>query len=177
MVVDVQIVTLEKIIRHVNVWPSVAIDIRDRNAKAEADFRAVDPGLRAHVDEVPVIIAVQFVAAKRVAHGARVAHAEAADGSRRVVDQEQVQVAVMVEVEKHRLRRVATISQAVLGGHVLELGYAVRVVALIDEQLIGATFARLFAGVTDIDVQLAVAVHISQRDTGRPRVVVRQLRG
>ena len=69
------------------------------------------------------------------------------------------------------MRREALIGKAVAGRLLAEGGHAVRVQTLrtlIDEQLVGATFARDRAGVADVDVQPAVAVDVREGDAGCP---------
>src|SRR5207247_5606763 len=67
------------------------------------------------------------------------------------------------------LRRVAGVGESVLRGHLLEAGNAVGH-ALIDGEGVRPQGAGLRTGMADIDVELAVAVDIGERDTGGPAV-------
>ena len=69
VVVDVEVVALEEIVRDVDVGPAVAIHVAHHEPQAKRDLAAENAGLRAHVGEVPIPIVVeQLVAAERVAN-------------------------------------------------------------------------------------------------------------
>ena len=121
---------------------------------------------------MPAVVAVQPVAAERVAHGAGVLERHARDGAGRIVHDEQVQVAVAVVVEEHRLGRVSRVRDAVGGRHLDEGRHPVRIQALIDPELVGAERSRHFAGLAHVDVESPVAVHVGQRDACGPRPVL-----
>ena len=171
-VVEVQVVVLEEVIRDVDVGPAVPIHVAHDDAQPEADLAPEDPGLLAHVDEVPAVVAIQPGAAERVAHVPGIAEAEARDGPRRVTNQEQVQVSVAVVVEEHRLGRVARVGDAVGGRLLDEGGNAVRVQSLVDVQLVGPKLPLHVPGVADVDVEQPVAVHVGEGDARGPPLAV-----
>ena len=72
------------------------------------------PACCADVGEAAAVVAIQLVPAVLVADVASVAQAEAAHRARRVVDHEEIEIAVAIVVEKGRLRRVALVRDAVL---------------------------------------------------------------
>ena len=83
-------------------------------------------------------------------------------GVRRVVEQVHVQVAVAVVVEEGGLGRVAGVLEPELLRAVGE-----RAVAVVDVQDVAAVH-REVAHARDVDVEMAVAVHVGHRDAGRP---------
>ena len=169
--VDVEIVALEKVVGDVDVGPAVAVQVADADAETQTDLAPVDAGRGAHVHEMPAVVAIQPIAAERVADGARVFQIEARDRPRRVVDHEQVEIAVAVVVEEHGLRGVAGIGHAVRRGLFYEGGNAVGVEPLIDVQLVGPEL-WVEAGVADVDVEQPVAVHVGEGDAGGPAPAV-----
>ena len=101
-----------------------------------------------------------------------VAVAEAAHRPRRVVDDEEIEVAVAVVVEERGLGRVALVRDAVLAGHLLEPRRAVARVALVDPQLVGPTLRIAGACATQVDVESPVAVHVGEHHARRPRTLL-----
>src|SRR5690606_6985747 len=98
--VDVEVVVLDVIIGHEEVGPAVIVQIAGRGAQSEPDGVAVDAGLYRYVDEAVAIVAIEFVTGERITEAldeVRIESAEAFDG---VVDEEHVEVAVSVVVEK-----------------------------------------------------------------------------
>ena len=169
VVVDVQIVALEEIVRDIDVRPPVAIYVAHHHSKTERDLAAEDAGLLAHVREMAVAIVVeQLVAAELVANIADVPEPEAADRAEGVVDEEHVQIPVAVVVEEGRLGRVPFVREPVLARHLLEGRNAILVQPLVDVQLVRAALARDVAGVADVDVEQPVAVHVGEGDSGGP---------
>ena len=127
---------------------------------------------------MPAVVAVQPGASERIALVPRVALPEARDRPRRVIDDEQVEVAVAVVVEERGLGGVAGVRDAV-GRRLLDEGRdAVGVQSLVDVQLVGPELPLHEAGVTDVEIEPAIAVHIGEGDAGRPaRAVQAGLRG
>ena len=59
VVVDVEIVALEEIVRYVDVRPPIAVDVAHSQAEPERDLAAVYARLRTYVGEMPVAIVVK----------------------------------------------------------------------------------------------------------------------
>ena len=171
-VVEVEVVVLEEVVRHVKVGPAVAVHVAHSDPQAEADLAPVDARGRAHVGEVPAVVAIQFRAAEGVPLVARVLLPEARDRPGRIVDDEQVQVPVAVVVEEDGLGRIARVRDAVRRRLLDEGRDAVGVQPLVDVQLVGPEFALDFAGVADVEVEPAVAVHVGESDAGGPALAV-----
>ena len=169
--IDVEIVALEEVVGDVDVGPAVAVQVAHADPETQTDLAPVDAGGGAHVHEMPAVVAIQPIAAERVADGARVFQIEARNRAGRVVDHEQVEITVAVVVEEHGLRGVAGIGHAVRRGLFYEGGNAVGVEPLIDVQLVGPEL-RVEAGVADVDVEQSVAIHVGQRDAGGPAPAV-----
>ena len=96
------------------------------------------------------------------------AHAEAGHRPRRVVDEKHVESPVIVVVKEDGLGRVALIGESVLLGHLFKVRDALLVDSLIDVQLVGARLSSDIAGVANVDIEAAVAVHIGNRDPRCP---------
>ncbi len=65
LVVEVQIIAFEEVVRHVQVGPAVAIHVPYGDAQTEPDLAAVNPSLFTDVDEVRLGPAAGCVAARR----------------------------------------------------------------------------------------------------------------
>ena len=172
VLVDVDVVVFEEIVRDVDVGPSVVIQIRHPEPKTEADFAAEDPRLHADVREVPLVVAIQAIAALVIALVARVAQPEAARGTRRVVDQDQVEVTIAVEVEEGRLRGVAVVVDAVLARVLAEVRQTIRADTVVDPEFIATIAVVADPGVADVKIEPAVAIHVGEREAGRPWLVL-----
>jgi len=66
VIVYIEIVSLEKIVGHINVRPAVIVDISDRHAQSEPDDAPVDARGSADIHESSVIITVESVPAVRI---------------------------------------------------------------------------------------------------------------
>ena len=170
-VVDVEVVALEEVVRHVDVGPAVAVHIAHHDPQAQTDFAAVDAGRGAHIDEMAAVVAIQVRATQRVTLVPGVGERHARDRPRRIVDHEEIQVAVAIVVEEHRLGGVARVRDAVGGRLLHERRHPVRVHALVDVQLVGPEPAVAETGVADVNVEPPVAVHVGEGDAGGPSLV------
>ena len=173
--VDVQIISLEEVVRDVDVRPAVAVHVAHDDAQTQADLAPEDAGLPAHVHEVPAVVAIQPGAAERVAHVACVLQRESEHRPGRVIDHEEVEIPVAVIVEERGLGRVAGIRDAVGGRLLDERRDTVGVEPLVQVELVRPELSvRLgdASGVTDVDVEPAVAVHVGEGDAGRPPLAV-----
>ena len=172
-VAEVEVVALEKVVAHVQVEPSVAVHVAERDAEPERDLGAVDAGPRAPVDKAGfgrrALVEIELVAALVVALVPDVAKAERAHGPERVVEHVHVEVAVLVGVEKGAVRRRALVGEAPRRGLVGKAGDAVGAIAPVDEELVGAVVAVHVAGVAHVEVEPAVGVHVGDGDAGAPR--------
>jgi hypothetical protein len=74
----------------------------------------------------------------------------------------------VVVIEERRLRGVAFVRETVLCGHLFEGRHTVLVESLVDVQLVRATLARDIAGVADVDVEQAIAVHVGHGHSRGP---------
>ena len=110
--VDVQVVLLEEIVGDVDVGPAVAVYIAHADTESEADLTAEDARLFADVDEALAVVAVELVTAVGVSFLARIARTEAANRPRRVVDDEEIEIAVAIVVEEGGVRRVSSVGDA-----------------------------------------------------------------
>src|ERR1700759_3249297 len=81
-----------------------------------------------------------------------------------VPEQEHIQIAIMVVIEKSGLGTIARIVQPVLRGLIFEMQ-----IALVDEQLVSA-FIGVLTRIADIDIEQAVAVHIGRGAAGFPAI-------
>src|SRR6266480_5145215 len=70
--VDVEIVALEEVVGHVDIGPSVTIDVAHHHAQTQADLASEDARRRADVHEVSGVVAIQLRAAERIPLVARV---------------------------------------------------------------------------------------------------------
>src|SRR5438105_11213192 len=100
----------------------------------------------------------QLGPAEWVPNGARVLQLEAHHWPGRVVDYEQVEIAVAVVVEEHRLGRVARVGHAVGCGLLDEGRDTGGVQPLVDVQLVGARSSVAVPRVADVDVEPSIAV-------------------
>ena len=161
---------LEEVVRDVDVRPAIVIDVRDAEAKPERDFRPEDAGLLADIGEPPAIIAVQPVPAVVVTFHARVAHAEAAGGTRRVVDDDQVKVTIAIIVQERGMCREAVVVDAVLRRLLAESRDAVGTITLVDPELVPSAVRVTNAGMAHVQVQATVAIDVRQSQAGGPRL-------
>ena len=145
------------------------VQVRDTEPKAKAHLTAEDAGLLADVGEMTAVIAVEAVATLVIAHVARVAQSEAARRSRRVVDDDQVQIAVAIVVEERSLCGVAVVIDAKVFRMLAEVRSTVGTGTVVDPQLVATAGIITIAGVTDVHVESAVAIHIGECQAGGPR--------
>ena len=169
--IDVEIVPFEEVVRDIDVWPTIVVHVRDDHPKSERDFGTVYPGRRADIREVAAIVPVEPRSAVGIADVPRIAEPEAADRTWRVADQDEVEVPVVIVVEKCRLRGIAAIRDTVLLGHLLERRNAVRSIPLVDPELIRSLLWSAGASVAEVDVQPSVTIDVRERDAGAPGVL------
>src|SRR5262249_11017236 len=84
----------------------------------------------------------------------------------RVVEQEEIDAAVLVVIQEDGVCGEAGVSDTVFRG-----GFREGSIAVVDEQLVRALFrlGALAAGHGDVDVEVPVAVYVGHRSSGRPR--------
>ena len=168
LLIEIEVVALVEVVGHVDVGPPVAIHVADTDPQPERDFGAPDTGALGDVGEGVAVIAIEVVTAVRVPLVARVAHPEAVDRARRVVDHEQVEIAVAIEVDKGGVRGPALVGYPVPARQLHEGGHGVGAETLIDPEGIGARGRLAVAGMAEIDVEPSVAVDVGQGDAGGP---------
>src|SRR5256886_17684965 len=148
---------------------ALPIYVAHDDPQPQSDLAPVDARRRTHVHEVSAVVAIQLGPAERVPNGACVLQLEVHHWPGRVVDYEQVEIAVAVVVEEHRLSRVARVGHAVGRGLLDEGRDTGGVQPLVDVQLVGPEPAISEPGVADVDVEPSIAVHIRQGDACGPR--------
>ncbi len=168
-IVEIEVVALEEVVGDVDVGPPVAVHVSHRHPQPERDLAPVDPRFVAHVHEPVAEIAIELVAAPLVPLVTDVPQAEAGHRPGRVVDQIEVQVPVAIVVEERRVGRVSLVREAVGLRPLLEHGDPVGIESLVQVQLVGPPRPGCAAGVADVEVQEAVAVHVREGGAGRPR--------
>ena len=160
--VVVQEILFLKIVRDVHVGTPIHVQVTHHQTQSKAVDAAEDSGFRAHVLEVPAIVPKQPTSGAGVAHVAPRCIADREFSVRRVAEQEHVQVAIAVVVEKRRLRRVADVRQPILLGTIGE-----GAVAVIDVQHVTTVHGEITHR-RHVDIQLPVAIHIGHRHAGFP---------
>ena len=170
--VDVEVVLLEKIVGDVDVGPAVAVHICDADTESEADLAAEDARRVADVDEALAVVAVELVTAVGVAFFARIARTEAANRPRRVVDNEEIEIAVAIVVEEGGVRRVSPVGDAESFAHLFKMRNAVFADALVDPERICTALRLGLSGMRDVDVESTIAVHVGDRHPRGPHGVL-----
>ena len=94
----------------------------------------------------------------------------------RVVHHVEVEVPVLVAIEKNGLCGESDQVEAICCGAFFEPGNALPVAALVDEELIVSRERRVAAHVRYIDIQQAIAVDVDEHNSGRPELRLRSER-
>ncbi len=161
-VVVVEKIVFLEIIRDVEIGTAVAVQVARHDAQTVSLHATIDVGLVAHVDKVTAVVSIQAIARARVTRHALRVHAARPLGVHGVIQHIHVQIPVAVVVEEQRLGAVADVVESVLARPVGE-----RAVAIIDEEHVAAVHREVIdAG--DVDVDIAVAVHVGHRHAGLP---------
>ena len=145
------------------------VQVRDTKPETKSYLAAENAGLRADIGEMAAVIAVQAVATLVIARAARVAQAKAARWSRRVVDHDQIKIAIAIVVKERGLRSVAVVIDAKVFRMLAEVRSTVGAGTVVDPELVATAGVVAIAGVAHIQVQSAVAIHIGERQSGGPR--------
>ncbi len=161
-VVDVDEVTLVEIVGDEQIGTAVEVQVAGHDAKAVSVDTAEHTGRLADIHEPVAFVAEQAVARPRMADGALRVENGAALLVRGVVEQVHVQIAVSVVVEEGGLGRISLVLESVFGGPVGK-----GAITVVDEEDV-ATAGRQVADRRDVDIEVAVAVHVGHRDTALP---------
>ena len=63
MIIEIQVIPFKKIIGHINIHPSILINISDGHPKAKTDHTAINTGLCTNIREMIPVISEKFIPA------------------------------------------------------------------------------------------------------------------
>ena len=161
-IVVIQEIVFLKVIGHVQINAAVAVEVACDHTKPKPFDAAKDAGLCTDVDIVAAIVAIHATTTQPTPDIAFERRANRALGVRRMTQQKQIEIAVVVVVEKRCLRRIANVIESRLPAAVGE-----RAIAVVHVQHI-ATVHRQITHRRHINVDESIAIHVGHRHTRLP---------